>query len=244
VPADRRPVVRAPDSAWKRLGELLQLRRAELGYRRRPAFTKDRDINIRLVTDIENAYRPNTFLTPTLGEIAQAYQVTYESLAAMLRGEADVLSAAEPAPLPAPSAPGSDSRRTSPEATADALAEVPAALREARNLTARIEQLLAASGDPAESEALTGYIARALRRVQIEVEELIEEAGRRAGERRAGLCQPGQGCPLPCGHAHRGRHPRWACARRRGQGAAQVWLAPPHRAPGRRRHRSSRIFRH
>jgi hypothetical protein len=176
VPADRRPVVRAPDSAWKRLGELLQLRRAELGYRRRPAFTKDRDINIRLVTDIENAYRPNTFLTPTLGEIAQAYRVTYESLAAMLRGEADVLSAAEPAPLPAPSVPGSD--RTPPEATADALAEVPAALREARNLTARIEQLLAASGDPETAEALSGYVDRALRRVQIEVEELLEETAR------------------------------------------------------------------
>lgn len=183
MPADRRPVVRAPESAWKRLGELLQLRRAELGYRRRPAFTKDHDINIRLVTDIENAYRPNTFLTPTLGEIAQAYQVTYESLAAMLRGEADVLSAAEPAPPPvasASAAPGSDSRRTPPEATSDALAEVPAALREVRNLTARIEELLAASSNPETAEALSGYVDRALRRVQIEVEELLDQAQRQA----------------------------------------------------------------
>jgi hypothetical protein len=96
--ADRRPVVRAPDDAWQRLGELLQLRRAELGYKRRPAFTKERGINIRLVTDIENAYRPNTFLTPTLREIAQAYQVTYESVIAVLGKNADELapSAADP----------------------------------------------------------------------------------------------------------------------------------------------------
>jgi hypothetical protein len=98
--ADRRPVVRAPDDAWKRLGELLQLRRAELGYKRRPAFTKDRGINIRLVTDIENAYRPNTFLTPTLREIAQAYQVTYDSLIAVLGKNADeLIPAAPPSPL-------------------------------------------------------------------------------------------------------------------------------------------------
>jgi lysophospholipase L1-like esterase len=95
---DRRPVVRAPEQAWQRLGELLQLRRADLGYRRRPAFTRDRGINIRLVTDIENAYRPNTFLTPTLRDIAQAYQVTYDSLIAVLAGKEDELSAAAPAP--------------------------------------------------------------------------------------------------------------------------------------------------
>ncbi len=89
--SDRRPVVRAPDAAWQRLGELLQLRRAELGYRRRPAFTREHGINIRLVTDIENAYRPNTFLTPTLREIAQAYQVSYDSVIAVLLGHDDEL---------------------------------------------------------------------------------------------------------------------------------------------------------
>jgi hypothetical protein len=94
--ADRRPVVRAPDDAWQRLGELLQLRRAELGYKRRPAFTREHGINIRLVTDIENAYRPNTFLTPTLREIAQAYQVTYESLIAVLGKSAGELTPVTP----------------------------------------------------------------------------------------------------------------------------------------------------
>ena len=97
----RRPETKADDDAWKRLGLLLQLRRADLGYRRRPGFTKDRNINIRLVTDIENAYR-NTFLTPTLGQIAQAYQVTYESLAAVLSGTADELTPVAPSAPPAP----------------------------------------------------------------------------------------------------------------------------------------------
>jgi len=96
--SDRRPVIRAPETAWQRLGELLQLRRAELGYKRRPGFTRDRDINIRLVTDIENAYRPNTFLTPTLREIAQAYAVTYDSVTAVLAGSASELAPAAAAP--------------------------------------------------------------------------------------------------------------------------------------------------
>lgn len=100
--ADRRPVVRAPDTGWQRLGELLQLRRADLGYRRRPAFTREHGINIRLVTDIENAYRPNTFLTPTLRDIAQAYQVTYDSMLAVLAGKADELVPAGPAPAVPP----------------------------------------------------------------------------------------------------------------------------------------------
>lgn len=93
---DRRPVVRAPDAAWQRLGELLQLRRAALGYARRPAFTREHGINIRLVTDIENAYRPNTFLTPTLREIAQAYQVSYDSMIAVLLGHDDELITVTP----------------------------------------------------------------------------------------------------------------------------------------------------
>jgi hypothetical protein len=112
---DRRPAVRAPEAAWRRLGELLQLRRAELGYRRRPAFTREHQINIRLVTDIENAYRPNTFLTPTLRDIAQAYQVTYDSLIAVLAGTADGLVPAAPAGPAAglPGAPMDDAARES-----------------------------------------------------------------------------------------------------------------------------------
>jgi hypothetical protein len=97
-------VIQAGEEAWRRLGELLQRRRSDLGYRRRPAFTRDHGINIRLVTDIENVYRPNTFLTPTLQQIARAYAVTYDSMVAVLRGEADELAPAEPTPS-VPAAP-------------------------------------------------------------------------------------------------------------------------------------------
>lgn len=117
--SDRRPVVRAPDAAWQRLGELLQLRRAELGYRRRPAFTRDRDINIRLVTDIENAYRPNTFLNPTLREIAEAYLVTYESVTGVLSGAAGSLVPASPA-VPLAVGPGDPPMTDPARAAADA----------------------------------------------------------------------------------------------------------------------------
>jgi hypothetical protein len=157
-PNRKRHAIEAPDDAWKRLGELLQLRRGELGYLKRPGFCEPRGINTRMVADIEHAYR-HSFPPATLKQIARAYEVTYESITTLLRGEADELIAAEPAPPPSP----------------PAMAEIPAALREARNLAARIEQLLAASGDPAAREALSGYVNRALRRVQIEVEELLEE---------------------------------------------------------------------
>jgi transcriptional regulator with XRE-family HTH domain len=57
-----------------------------------------------------------------------------------------------------------------------ASAPVPAALREARNLITRIESLLEASGEPEARELASGYVDRALRRVRIEVEELLEQA--------------------------------------------------------------------
>ena len=58
-----------------------------------------------------------------------------------------------------------------PEAAEAAQAEVPAPLREARNLAVRVEQLLAAPGDSAGAR----QVSRALRRVQLEIEELLEE---------------------------------------------------------------------
>jgi hypothetical protein len=111
----KRIATRAPDDAWRRLGELLEeRRRIGLGYQFRPAFAKERGINIRRVQDIENSYRPNTFPAGSLREIARAYDVSYESVTAVLRGEADKLSPAEPVLAPVPAAPGSDSRRTAP----------------------------------------------------------------------------------------------------------------------------------
>jgi transcriptional regulator with XRE-family HTH domain len=67
---------------------------------------------------------------------------------------------------------------SAPEAVRRHRLEVPAAVREARNLTAQIESLTAASGDPAASGLASGYVDRALRRVQIEVEELLADTRR------------------------------------------------------------------
>jgi hypothetical protein len=147
--SDRRPVIRGPEDAWRRLGELLQLRRGELGYRRRPAFTREHGINIRLVTDIENAYRPNTFLTPTLREIAQAYQVTYESLIAVLGKSAGELTPVTPDRL----ADGPDGWRPPIADTARRDADAPYAMEIMERLLA-----LADSGviDPSGAQVFPG----------------------------------------------------------------------------------------
>jgi hypothetical protein len=63
-----------------------------------------------------------------------------------------------------------------------------AALSTARNLTARIEQLLAVSGGPEAPQVLSGYVDRALRRVQIEVEELLAETHNLPGDRQRSGC--------------------------------------------------------
>lgn len=112
--------ITAPGDAWCRLGELLEAwRRVELGYRSRVKFAADRlpatpqgNANVRLVSDIENNYRPDTYPAGTLREIAQAYGVTYESIGAVLRRETDHLDAATPAPSrDLPAAPMDDEHR-------------------------------------------------------------------------------------------------------------------------------------
>lgn len=50
-----------------------------------------------------------------------------------------------------------------------------AAVRAVANLATRIEQLIASGADPEGRESLSGYVDRALRRVHIEIEELLEE---------------------------------------------------------------------
>lgn len=60
-------------------------------------------------------------------------------------------------------------------------AEPHPAARETANLARRIEDLLAGPGNPGTSAALSRYVGRALRRVQIEVEELLEETAGKAG---------------------------------------------------------------
>ncbi len=94
----------AAGGRWELLGELLQARRQQLGYRFRPAFARDRlpatpdgNRNVRLPADIENHYR-DTYPPGTLRLIAHAYEVTYESLTAVLAGNADRLAAVPAVP--------------------------------------------------------------------------------------------------------------------------------------------------
>ena len=91
--------ISAPPGAWKLLGELLEGRRQALGYRYRTQFERERKLNKRMQADIEKAYeaRINTFPAGTLRHIAEVYEVTYESLTAVLAGKADELAPAAPA---------------------------------------------------------------------------------------------------------------------------------------------------
>jgi hypothetical protein len=96
--------VTAPRERWVLLGRLLEGRRQVLGYTyRAPEFERDTRINRRLSADIETAAkdRVNHFTEGSLRLIAHGYQVPYESLVAVLRGERDELTAA-PAPAYGP----------------------------------------------------------------------------------------------------------------------------------------------
>ena len=100
MPTARRKVtVTAPRDAWKRLGELLTDRRKDLGYTYRVPFDKVSNVNQRMQADIEMAAkaRVDHFTDGSLRKIARGYQVTYGSMLAVLRGEADVLTPAPPA---------------------------------------------------------------------------------------------------------------------------------------------------
>ena len=122
MPPNRKHIgITAPAAAWRQLGELLEAwRRIELGYRSRVQFASARlratpqgNANVRLVSDIENSYRPVTYPAGTLKEIAEAYGVAYESMVAVLRGQADHLTPAVASArqqLPAP--PIDDAART------------------------------------------------------------------------------------------------------------------------------------
>jgi hypothetical protein len=121
TPNRKRIGITAPDARWKLLGDLLEAwRRTELGFRSRVQFAANRlqptplgNANVRLVSDIENSYRPDTYPAGTLREIAQAYGVAYESVTAVLRGEADELAAAAPPRHQLPPAPMDDGDRES-----------------------------------------------------------------------------------------------------------------------------------
>jgi hypothetical protein len=118
MPANRRrTAATAPYDRWELLGRLLEKRRRVLGHTWRTTFERDSDVNKRLSADIEKAAkkRVNRFMPGTLELIAHGYQVTHESVLAVLHGERDDLVPvpgvrAAPAGLPAaaPPAAGQD----------------------------------------------------------------------------------------------------------------------------------------
>jgi len=97
-PGRKRYAAEAPPDRWQLLGELLQARRQELGFKFRPAFAKERlpptpdgNPNVRLAADVEKAYR-RSYPPGTLRLLARAYGVTYESVEAVLRGDSGELA--------------------------------------------------------------------------------------------------------------------------------------------------------
>jgi hypothetical protein len=93
-----RPIEGASPEGRRLLGALLGQRRKELGYTHRPAFARERlpltpngNLNTRLLADIEEAYR-DTFPEDTLRQLAQAYLVAYDSLAAVAHLRARALA--------------------------------------------------------------------------------------------------------------------------------------------------------
>ncbi len=85
-----RSVIRPEESARELAAELLGRRRSDLGYggRRRKAFARDQQ-------------QGRNYLISSVQDIARVYEVTYESLVAVLSGKADELAPAAP-PRPAP----------------------------------------------------------------------------------------------------------------------------------------------
>jgi hypothetical protein len=99
----QRAVTDVPPERWAQLGKALQAwREDELGYQARARFADDRDVNIRLVQDLEKNYRPGTYTRWKLQDAAQAYKVTYESVLAFLHGQADTLAPAKAGPAEEP----------------------------------------------------------------------------------------------------------------------------------------------
>lgn len=101
----RKPLTGVAKERRERLGRLLEQRRGELGFTDRTDFARARPgLTWRTYTDLENGYRENSTIA-TLGKVAAAYGVTYDSMLAVAHGESDCLEPAPgtgPRPVPAP----------------------------------------------------------------------------------------------------------------------------------------------
>lgn len=89
------PYIEGRASAWRRLGELLKARRAELApaYVNKTTFCRDRQINYRVVSDIE-AHRRTNFTPEMLRAIEVAYELAPGAIAeAIEQGPVDHLKA-------------------------------------------------------------------------------------------------------------------------------------------------------
>lgn len=104
-----RAVDTAPAERWALLGLQLRSRRLELGYPVRRAFAKDRGLvtgkgapNVRMINAMENNERPGSYAPGRLEQFARAYEVTAESVYALLDGKTDELVPAPSSALPPP----------------------------------------------------------------------------------------------------------------------------------------------
>ena len=95
--------------AWKPLGDALLQRRIDLRYPNRRKFCDDRQIDYRLIYDIETTRRSN-YGRATMLDIARAYAVTPESMEHALRG-----GALEPLPGPLTPAPEPEAQPEPPD---------------------------------------------------------------------------------------------------------------------------------
>ncbi len=138
VPArKRKPLMNAPEERRQLLGRLLEERRGELGFTDRTDFARARPgLTWRTYTDLENGYRENSTIA-TLGKIAKAYGVTYDSMIDVAHGRADKLEtigsgrpAGAPDPLEHARPQGMPGSWISPATIADADRKYMPAIRE------------------------------------------------------------------------------------------------------------------
>jgi hypothetical protein len=138
-PRKNQPLKGLPLAQRQQLGYLLAIRRGELGYGDRERFRRERTVDgkpgWRTFTDLEMAYR-DTQTASTIAMAARAYEVTYESVVAVARGEADALTPLGSRPAPPPPADSfsalEEIHPDSRPAVRERLPEVQAMIRTAR----------------------------------------------------------------------------------------------------------------